>query len=150
MDRASRMSPDLGETRKTKRLHYDNLGEVDARLVMEILELERRDKQVFIERHVLNRRLEELEQKYADLVWLSDNCQKFKEKQDDSLTDVAFRVTFAETRRRYPQEFQRLASERQRGFNEGVLAATRLIAAYATTAEDRNEESIERAEKEFH
>lgn len=145
------MSPDLSPPTSKRHRTWDmsSLGEVDAGLVKEILELERQDKKQFVERHVLFRRLLEMEEKYANLVWLGDQKTETHHHRDD-FASVARRILYAETSRKYPQEFQKLSSgatEWERGFNAGVLAATRLLIVYAT--EDATGESIEQAEKEF-
>jgi hypothetical protein len=148
------MSPDLspGPTKRHRTWDMNNVGELDIGLVREIVELERQEKKRFVERHTLIRRLQEMKEKYADLVWLGDHIEKMKmmKKDDRSVVDFAtasFSILFNETSRKYPQEFQKLSSEWDRGFHAGILAATRLLIVYAT--EDATGESIEQAEKEF-
>lgn len=89
----------------------------------------------------MEERLDALEKKYFDLVWLARTGL-----EDEGRPDVSTQIK--RIRLSYPEEVQDLEDDENNwhhGFNSGMLAACRLFMSYV----DDDSEEIQQAEEEF-
>ena len=91
-------------------------------------------------------RIKQIMDKYFDLVWMARKDEALMRARPD------IRKIFNETSAKYPGELQKLQSEEgdwTHGFNSGMLACSRLLAAYAMPydykkdGETENEEEVD-------
>ena len=79
-------------------------------------------------------------EKYFDLVWMARKDEALMRARPD------IRKIFNETSAKYPGELKKLQSEEgdwTHGFNSGMLACSRLLAAYAMPYDYKNKEETE-------
>lgn len=90
----------------------------------------------------LEQRLDELREKYYDLVWYARS----------SSMEPAVAARRGEVRRKYPKECEALSgqsSQWNHGFNSGMLAASNLIWAYVLAPESDEVDYVAHAENTF-
>lgn len=92
---------------------------------------------------MLKGRVQELEEKYFNLVWLA------RKSPEDIANSAVIRREVRKVRQKYPKEVLDLlhsdGNNWQHGFNSGMLACLRLIMSYL----DEDPEEIARGEEEF-
>ena len=90
-------------------------------------------------------RIKQIMEKYFDLVWMARKDEALMRARPD------IRKIFNETSAKYPGELKKLQSEEgdwTHGFNSGMLACSRLLAAYAMPYDYKNKDEPEDSNKD--
>ena len=90
-------------------------------------------------------RIKQIMEKYFDLVWMARKDEALMRARPD------IRKIFNETSAKYPGELKKLHSEEgdwTHGFNSGMLACSRLLAAYAMPYDYKKDGEIENEEED--
>ena len=93
----------------------------------------------------INWRIKQIMDKYFDLVWMARKDEALMRARPD------IRKIFNETSAKYPGELQKLQSEEgdwTHGFNSGMLACSRLLAAYAMPYDYKQKEDAKDEKEE--